>query len=128
EDFHIAGAAAKISGETVADVGFSWFRISFEQIDGCENHPRSTNTTLRAAVFDKCLLHGVQLIAVGDALDRGDAGAGNLRYRNETRVHDVAVQADGARPALAFATTFFRAGQTQFFTKHIEQSSHGKHF
>ena len=82
EYLHVAGAAAKIAGEPVANVCFTRLRIAFEQIDSREDHPWSTNTTLRAAVVDKSLLHRVQLISIRDAFNRHDLRTVDLSNRH----------------------------------------------
>jgi hypothetical protein len=66
---------------------------------------------LCAAVIDECLLDRVQLILMGDAFDRCDAGAVNLSDWDETTVNDLAVEYHGARATLALAAAFFRAGE-----------------
>src|SRR5262249_58400366 len=45
-----------------------------------------------------------------------------LANRGEARIYDLAVNDHGACPTLAFATTFFRAGQTQVLSQHVEKS------
>src|SRR4051812_35792227 len=69
EDFHVAGAAAEIAGEAVADVGLGRLRRSIEQVDGGDDHARRADAALRAAAGDERLLHGVQLLAARDAFD-----------------------------------------------------------
>ena len=65
EDLHVASAATKISCETVANIVFSWFGISVEQIDSSQNHPGSTDATLSAAVIYERLLYCVQFVIAG---------------------------------------------------------------
>ncbi len=62
EDLHVASAATKISGETVANIVFSWLGISFEQIDSGQHHAGSADTALRSAVVDERLLDRVQVV------------------------------------------------------------------
>src|SRR5215813_14465555 len=48
----------------------------------------------------------------------------HLANRREARIYDLAINDHGASPTLAFATTFFRTGQTQLLSQHVEKSLH----
>ena len=110
----------------LSDVGFGWRGIALQQIDRGQDHSGCTNTTLRAAVIDKCLLHYMKLIAGGDAFDGGDVCAINLSDWHETGIYDLPAEYYRACTAFAFAATFFGAGQAKFLTQHIQQTSHRK--
>ena len=56
--------------------------------------------------------------------DGDDTGAARLRHRNETAIHQHAVQQNGTRTALAFTASFFRACQSQFVPQYVQQSLH----
>ena len=56
--------------------------------------------------------------------DGDDTGAARLRHRNETAIHQHAVQQNGTRTALAFTASFFRARQSQFVPQYVQQSLH----
>ena len=58
-------------------------------------------------------LERVEPAAVAEALDGADVVAVHLADRNETAVDDLAVEEHGARPALALAAAFLRAGQAE---------------
>jgi hypothetical protein len=85
-------------------------RISFEQIHCGHHHAWSADAALCPATIDEGLLDRVQLIAVRYSFDRLDLSTPNLRHRNETTVHNPAIDHDATRATLAFATTFLGSG------------------
>ena len=87
EDSNVAGAAAKIAGESGANFRFCWVIILLEEIDGGEDHAWSANSALSAAVGNECLLDGIQLVLSGHPFDCADLSAFNLRDGNETAIH-----------------------------------------
>ena len=70
---------------------------------------------------DERLLQGRQPSAISQSFDRGDLAALNLAHRYQATVHDLAVDQHGARPALPFATTLFRACRAKILADHIQQ-------
>lgn len=64
------------------------------------------------------------VIAERDAFDCFDRTAGDLRDRNQTTVHQLTVDQDTARAALAFTATLFSSGKAQLLAQHIEQALH----
>src|ERR1044072_9424296 len=56
EDFHVAGAAAEITGESFADVGLGRVGHAFEEADGGEHHARRADAALRGAALAPRLL------------------------------------------------------------------------
>ena len=78
----------------------------------------------RAAVPNEGLLHRMQLIAGRHALDRSNRCSFRLHRRDKAAVHNLAVEFDAARSALAFTATFFHAGQPRLVAQDIEQARH----
>ena len=124
ENLHIAGAATEIAGQAVANLRFTRMGILFQQIHRGQDHPRRADPTLRAAAFNKGLLHGVQLIVRGDPFDGLNRRAGNLRDRHQATIDDPAIDHHRTGATLAFATTLFGAGQTQLLAQNVEQTFH----
>src|ERR1043166_3471569 len=122
EDFHVAGAAAEIAGESLADVGLGRARRTFEEADGGEHHAGRADAALRAAALDQRLLHGVEALAVGDTFDRRDPRALDLRDGDEATIDQLAVEDDGARAAFALAAALLRARELQPLAQRVEQA------
>src|SRR4051812_10583327 len=88
-----------------------------------DDQPRCAEAALHAAGLDERALHLVQL-AVGrcDALDRDDLAALGLRGEDEARAHELAVEVDRARAALALLARVLRAGQVEVLAQRREQA------
>src|SRR6185369_15864524 len=126
KNLHIPGAAAEISRQAVANLGFVRTRILFQQINRGQNHSRSADTALRAAAFNEGLLDVMQLICrERDAFDGFDRSAVDLGDRDQTAVDDLTVNHDAARATLALAATFFGPGEMKLFAQNVEQALHG---
>src|SRR5262245_44954908 len=111
EDLHVARAAAKIPGQSVTDFAVTRIWNSFEQIHRSHNHSGRTDAALCAAMFDECLLHGVQLsLTRRKSFDSHDRRARDLCDRHETAVDDLSVDRHRARAAFTFAASLFCSG------------------
>jgi hypothetical protein len=78
-------------------------------------------------MIDERLLHRVQLISDGNSLDRSYCRSTDLGNRNKATVHDLSVDNNRARAALAFTAALLGPGKPQLFAQHVEQASHRKH-
>ena len=82
---------------------------------------RRADTALKTAVFEKCLLDGMELPVFGQPFDSGDfftlAGDG----KGQTGAHQPSIHDDAASAADADAAAFFGAGQSHLFTQGVEQ-------
>jgi len=99
-------------------------RISFEQIHCGHHHARRADAALCPTTIDEGLLDRVQLIAVRYSFDRFDGSTLYLRHRNQTAVHNPAIDRDGTRAAFAFAATFLGSGQVQLLSQNVKQTLH----
>src|SRR5262245_14777348 len=96
--------------------------IDVEQRAGGDQHARSAYAALRRAAFQKSLLQWVEPAVARQPFNCENIRALQLANRGEAGIYDLAVNDHGACPTLAFATTFFRAGQTQVLSQHVEKS------
>src|SRR5205823_1193967 len=80
---------------------------------------------LRAAAREERPLDGVELAALGDALDRPDLGALRVERGNEAAVDERAVDDDRARAALALAAPLLRPRELELLAEHVEEPRHG---
>jgi hypothetical protein len=76
---------------------------------------------LQGCVFEKFLLHRMQPVALGDALDRCNFAAFGLGPQHQARTHDIAVAKDGAGAAVTRAAAFLAAGQVELIAQYVEQ-------
>ncbi|MNN47278.1 hypothetical protein D3C81_1616920 [compost metagenome] len=70
---------------------------------------------------DEGTLHGVQLLALGQSLDRDQVGAVAHHGKGQAGIDPLAVAQHRAGAALAVVTTFFAADQIEVLTQQIEQ-------
>ena len=70
--------AAKIAGEPIAGFFLGRVQILVEQRLRRDDEPRRAEPALQRGVLEELLLHRVQVIALGDALDRRDVAAFGL--------------------------------------------------
>src|SRR5215469_10731578 len=75
DDFVIAGAAAEIAGEPIARLFLSRILVLVEQRLRGDDEPRCAKATLQCGMLEELLLHRMQFVALGDALDRRDLAA-----------------------------------------------------
>jgi len=72
-------------------------------------------------VLDECLLESRQPSAISQALYSDDGAVFDLAHRHEAAIDDFAIDEYRARPALAFAASFFGAGFAEVFAQHVEE-------
>src|SRR5947207_906202 len=79
DDVMVAGAAADVAFQLLPDGGLvELAAIALHDIDRRHDHAGGAIAALQAVIVAERGLHRVQFVALGDALDRGDAGAGRL--------------------------------------------------
>src|SRR4051812_23700989 len=119
-DLVVPGAAAQIAGQPVAGLFLGRVRVLVEQRLGRDDKARRAEAALQRRVFEEFLLHRMQLVAFGDALDRRDLAALGLDAEHQARAHDLAVGDDRAGAAIARAAAFLAAGQAELVAQHVE--------
>src|SRR2546423_4270813 len=70
DDVVVAGAAAEVAFEPVADLVVARSRVLVQEARGRHDHPRRAVAALQRMVLVERLLHGVQPTVRGQALDR----------------------------------------------------------
>src|SRR5207302_6589110 len=75
DDLWVRPAAAQVPGQVVLDFVIVRVRILFEQLPGHQHEAWRAEPALKGGRGDESLLHGIELLAVGQALDRAHVGA-----------------------------------------------------
>ena len=83
--------------------------------------PGRAVAALKSVVLEERSLDRVQLVAVRQALDRGDLVAFVDEGETQAGIESPAIHQHGAGAALAVVATFLRACQLQMFAKSVEQ-------
>src|ERR1700730_2154 len=121
DDLVITGTPAKVAGEPVARLLFGRVQVLVEQRLGRDDESRRAEAALQRRMLEEFLLHRVQFVTLGDALDGLDLVAFRLGSEHQTGADDLAVEDDGAGAAIARAASFLAARQVELVTQHIEQ-------
>src|SRR5215217_1585483 len=74
DDVVVAGAAADVAVERLADLLLARLRVVGEQLHRRHHHPRRAEAALQAVALAERRLHRVKLAALGEALDGRDLG------------------------------------------------------
>ena len=83
--------------------------------------PGVQNPHCRGGMLQELLLHRMQLVALGDALDRGDRRALGFHAQHQAGTDQTAVHDDRAGAAVAGCAAFLAAGQADHVAQHIQQ-------
>ncbi len=117
----LEGAAAADVGDRGVDVGVGRLRFRLEERRHRHDHARLAIAALRHVVIDPRLLHLVQGLARGQALDRGDLAVAHCADWYGARAHRDAVHVHGAGAALRDAAAVLGAGEADLLADHPEQ-------
>src|SRR3954451_23747101 len=121
EDLEIAGAAAEVAGERLADFFAAWGWVLGEQGFGGHQDARRAVAALGGAEVGEGGLEGMELIAELHPLDGLDRLAGHLGGEHQTGEHGPAVHQHRAGAALAELAAVLCAGQRALLAQHLEQ-------
>ena len=103
-DVLIAGAAADIALEAVANLGFGGRRIFRRQRHRCHHHARGAEAALQAVILMKRFLHRMQRVRTArprQAFDRRQRAPVEHRREQGAALHRLAVEQHDAGAALA---------------------------
>src|SRR5665213_3936651 len=122
DDVVIAGAAADIAFQLVAD-GFlvELAAIAVDDVDRGHDHARRAIAALQSVIVAERGLHRMQLVALREALDGGDAGAVGLSDQRRAGFNGPAVDMDDTGAALAGVATDMGAGQVKMIAQQMDQ-------
>src|SRR6185503_11821895 len=120
-DLVVAGAAAQVAGQPVAQLGLARVGVLLQQRLGGHQEARRADAALQRRVLDELALQRMQLVALGHALDGGDRPAVRLHAQHQARAHEAAVDGDAAGAAVAGRAAFLGAGEAQLVAQHVEQ-------
>src|SRR5690606_6655830 len=111
----IAGAAAVIAGQVLADLLAAWPGVQLEKLGSREEHPRRAVPALQRISVLKGALQMHELTGVGEALDRVDLRTVCLNREHEAPAHHLAIEPYRAGTANTLLAADVRAGEAQRF-------------
>src|SRR3954462_12583794 len=125
DDVPVAGAAAAVAPEALADLVVGRPRIALEQGGRGDQHAGRAVAALEGVVVGERPLQRRQLVARGEALDRADARAVGLDGEQHAALHELPVEQDAARAAVARVAADVAAGQVDVVAQKMDQQSAG---
>src|SRR5665213_147278 len=125
DDARVSSAAAEVRVERLADLRLAGRALVLQQRDGAYDHAGNAVAALRCLLLEEGLLHGMQLIAGSEPLERHDAPPGEgLHGRRATR-GGLAVDENRTRIALLEAASELGRGQAEIVAQHRQQRRPG---
>src|SRR5215510_2078262 len=85
DDVDVAGAAAEIPRDRLADLLLARILVSLEERDARHHHSRRAVAALQAVLLSEPLLHGMELAALLEVLDGPDLAAVGLHGEHGAR-------------------------------------------
>src|SRR5713101_5406141 len=128
DDLLIAGAAAQVSADRVADLLFGRIRSRIQQGLGGDQHPWSAVAALQAVRLAEAVLQDAKRsVRFGEAFDGGDAVAVRLHRVHEAGTHRLAVEHHRACAADAVLAADVRAGEAKVLAQPVHQRQARRH-
>src|SRR5205085_2579115 len=127
DHLRVAGAPAEVAGDRVANVVVGGPRILGDQCRGGHQHTGDAEPALRYAVPNEGVLQWRERAATRQPLDRRHGPPARLHRQHEAARHEVAIQMDGARAAVAGAAAFLWAGEAEILAERVEQRDVRRH-
>ncbi len=123
EDLLVAGAAAEVAGERLADLGLARRGVAREQVVRRHDQARRAEAALHRARLEEGLLDRMETRPRRrQALDGHDRRALGLAREHEARAHQRPVQVHRAGAALALLAGVLRARQAHPLAQHVQQA------
>src|SRR4026207_291814 len=95
-DVQIPGAAAQVAGDRLADLLLARVLVALEKRAAGHQHARRAEAALQRVLLGKAFLDRMELAALLQPLDGGDAAAVGLHREQSARLHRLAVELHGA--------------------------------
>src|SRR3954449_10885042 len=121
-DVVVAGAAAEVALEPVADLLLARVRVALQEVGGRHDHARRAVAALERVVFPERLLERVQgSVGARHALDRLDLAAVGLDGEDGAALHGLAVEVDRARAAVRRVAAHMGAGEAETVANQVNE-------
>src|SRR5213593_2348557 len=121
QHLRVAGAAAQVSGDSVADLFFGRVWILGEQRRRRHQDPGNAESALRHAEPHEGVLQRVQGVEASQSFNRPDGTTSCLEGQHEAARDGLAVEMDSARAAITRATAFLGPGELEVLAERVEQ-------
>ncbi len=118
----VTRTTAQIAFQPAADLGFAQLAIRFPcHRHSCHNHAWRAEPTLQPMMLPKRLLHGMQVLPVGEPFNRRDFRAVCSGGQHRARLDRLAVHEDDTCTALTCVASDMRPGQAQILAQELHK-------
>ena len=121
DDRGVAGAAADLSGDGLADGVLARVGIAVQQGARGHQHPGRAEAALQAVAAHEALLHRVEDAVLLEALDGADLVAAGHRGQHRAGLHRLAVQPGHAGAAVAGVAPPVGPGEPELVAQEVDQ-------
>jgi hypothetical protein len=122
DDVLVAGAAAEVAVEAVADFVVCRVRVALDDLFGNHDHAGGAEAALEGVLGPESFLHGVELaFGGGEAFDGEDACAIGLDGKHAAAFDGFAVEFDGAGSAEAGLAAHVGTGEAEDFAEVVDE-------
>ncbi len=121
DDVDVAGAAAEVAGDRLANLVVGRIGIAFEEGDGGHHHAGRAEAALQAMLLEEALLHRMQDAALLQPLDGADLRAIGLNGEHRAGLGRDAVHEHRAGAAARRVATDVRAGQVRHLADEVHE-------
>src|SRR5690606_4469437 len=118
----VLATAAEVSVELARNVLRGRVRVRSKQADCRHDHPGRAIAALKSLDLEERVLHRMQRVAVGQALDGDHAATCHRTEACHTRFGRTSIDEHRAGPALALAAAELGAGERKVVAQHFEQT------
>src|SRR3990172_379019 len=120
-DLLVPGTHAEVPLERLADLRLARRGGGGEERAGAHDHPRRAIPALHAEFLNERALHGMQATLARQALDGHDVQAVRLHRQHQAGLDSLALDEDGARPAVTGVAPDVGAGETRHLPDVVHQ-------
>src|SRR5438128_9037403 len=121
DDVEIAGAAAEVAADGLADLGLARVLGALEQRAARQHHAGRAKAALQPVLLPEAFLDGVELASLLQPLDGRHFAAVGLHRQHGARLHRLPVEQHGARAAVGGVAADVRARQPQPLADEVDQ-------
>src|SRR5882672_5014110 len=128
DDLLVAGAAAQVAADGVANLVFGRIRDRIQQGLRCDEHSRGAVAALKAVRLAEAVLqYAHRAVGIRETFDGGDAVAVCLHRVHEAGTYRLSVEHHRARPADAVLTADVRAGEPELISQPVDERKPRRH-
>src|SRR4029077_15129326 len=118
----VAGAPAEVVSEPQPDALLRGARFAIEQRLCRHDEAGRAEAALQRGLLEEGALHGVQLLATGDAFNGDDFRSLRLDAEDQAGVYDAPVEDHRAASAVTVVAAFFGAGEPHDIEEAFEEA------